>query len=233
MPWWGWLITAVVALTALYYFVALVLVGTVFRKAGKTIDCALGNDKKDPFDDPWFKKDHFNDPFFRFWIDVREIRTTIADAYERSGPPGKRFLVVRHGKCPTGADRIASLIVYSYHREGIYTVVEDAMPAEWQHEGCTHPKGVIHPGDSVHGEGDWYCKAAGPIRNQAMIDKGGIDEFHAFPLSSGTGTQDCINRARKAGIEPVIHTQHLAAAVPQPHVPYLEDGMRAFGRGIS
>lgn len=148
----------------------------------------------------------------QLWVDVREIRTTIAEAYERSGPPGKRFLVVRHGACPTGADHIASLVVYSYQQQGIFTVMEDPMPADWQHEGCTHPKGVRREGDLVHGtHGDWYCKAAGPLRNQAMIDKGGIDEFHAFPLPSGRGTQDCMRRATAAGIEPVVHHQHLEA----------------------
>lgn len=48
---------------------------------------------------------------------------------------------------------------------------------------------------------DWktHGKAAGPIRNQQMLDEGKPDLVVAFP--GGTGTADMIRRARKAGIE--------------------------------
>lgn len=48
---------------------------------------------------------------------------------------------------------------------------------------------------------DWdkYKKAAGPIRNQQMIDEGKPDLVIAFP--GGRGTADMVSRARKAGIE--------------------------------
>lgn len=47
---------------------------------------------------------------------------------------------------------------------------------------------------------DWkkYGKAAGAIRNQAMIEAR-PDLVLAFP--GGAGTADCVRRARKAGIE--------------------------------
>jgi hypothetical protein len=50
---------------------------------------------------------------------------------------------------------------------------------------------------------DWrtYGAAAGPIRNQLMIDKGRPDLVVAFP--GGRGTADCVARARAAGIEVV------------------------------
>lgn len=53
---------------------------------------------------------------------------------------------------------------------------------------------------------DWqkHGKAAGPIRNQRMIDEGKPDLVVAFP--GGRGTADMISRARKAGIE-VIEVQ--------------------------
>lgn len=146
----------------------------------------------------------------RDWVDVREVRTTINEAYDRSNlwnPNGKRFLVVRHGDCPTGADHLASLIVYSFHQQGIWQVIEDPMPADWN-RACTsecHHKPRYRNGRP-------YCPVAGNIRNQAMIDKGGIDEVHAFPLPSGTGTQDCIKRAKAAGLHVVEHSQHLEAA---------------------
>lgn len=144
----------------------------------------------------------------RDWVDVREIRECIRDAYERSGPPGHRYLVVRHGACPTGADRIASLIVYAYHQQGIYTVMEDPMPADWNRKcdsQCVHyPR---HRPDGTE-----YCPIAGLLRNQAMIDKGGIAEVHAFPLKGGKGTQDCMRRAQAAGLPVTVHEQHLEAA---------------------
>src|SRR5690606_23679369 len=46
---------------------------------------------------------------------------------------------------------------------------------------------------------DKYGKAAGPIRNQAMIDKGKPQFVIAFP--GGRGTADMIRRAREAGID--------------------------------
>lgn len=48
---------------------------------------------------------------------------------------------------------------------------------------------------------DWlkHGRAAGPIRNQQMLDEGKPDIVVAFP--GGRGTADMIARARKAGIE--------------------------------
>ncbi len=44
-----------------------------------------------------------------------------------------------------------------------------------------------------------YHNAAGPIRNAAMIKKAKPDLVVAFP--GGTGTADCVRKARAAGIE--------------------------------
>ena len=48
---------------------------------------------------------------------------------------------------------------------------------------------------------DWqqYGKAAGPIRNQLMLDEGKPDLVVAFP--GGRGTADMVRRARAAGVE--------------------------------
>lgn len=48
---------------------------------------------------------------------------------------------------------------------------------------------------------EWRAKgrAAGPIRNQAMIDEGKPDLVIAFP--GGRGTADMVKRAEAAGIE--------------------------------
>lgn len=47
---------------------------------------------------------------------------------------------------------------------------------------------------------DWalHGKAAGPIRNQRMLDEGKPDLVIAFP--GGRGTADMINRAEQAGV---------------------------------
>ena len=44
-----------------------------------------------------------------------------------------------------------------------------------------------------------HGKAAGPIRNQRMLDEGKPDLVVAFP--GGKGTADMVRRARKAGVE--------------------------------
>lgn len=48
---------------------------------------------------------------------------------------------------------------------------------------------------------DWktHGKAAGPIRNQQMIDEGKPDLVIAFP--GGRGTADMVRRAKAAGVE--------------------------------
>lgn len=53
----------------------------------------------------------------------------------------------------------------------------------------------VHPADWVaHG------KAAGPIRNQQMVDLG-ADICLAFPLGESRGTRHCMKAAEKAGIK--------------------------------
>lgn len=123
----------------------------------------------------------------------------------RDSLPAREVLFVRHGDCDSGADRFAKGWCYRQHNAGRFNVVEDPMPAEWQHEGCTHPQGVRN--------GQWYCKAAGPLRNQAMLDKGGVDHVLAYPLPHSPGTRDMMARAYKANI-PVVN--HGCDSYPQP-----------------
>lgn len=50
---------------------------------------------------------------------------------------------------------------------------------------------------------DWAIgRAAGPLRNQAMVDLG-AHLVLAFPAGAATGTRDCMRRAAVAGIEVV------------------------------
>lgn len=54
---------------------------------------------------------------------------------------------------------------------------------------------------------DWtkHGKAAGPIRNQRMLDEGKPDRVVAFP--GGRGTADMVRRAEKAGV-PITIIDH-------------------------
>jgi hypothetical protein len=73
----------------------------------------------------------------------------------------------------------------------------DTFAEEWARSKIGKREGV-----SFHGfKADWkkHGKAAGPIRNQAMIDKGRPDGVLAFP--GGRGTADMVERAKAAGIE--------------------------------
>jgi len=76
---------------------------------------------------------------------------------------------VRHGGA-RGADNLAGL----WASEHGYP--EQVYPAEWATKG----------------------KGAGPIRNQAMIDAGGVVAVVALP--GGPGTADMVRRARAAGL---------------------------------
>lgn len=93
----------------------------------------------------------------------------------RASVPG---LVIRHGDCPTGADAIAKAWCDAN------AVAQDPVPADW----------------AAHG------KAAGPIRNQAMLDREPRPETYvAFHKGQSRGTQDMIDRCRKAGIRGKIY----------------------------
>jgi hypothetical protein len=66
-------------------------------------------------------------------------------------------------------------------------------PADWIRdcdESCTHRKQEVSAGTN-------YCPAAGPLRNQAMVDSG-LDVLVVFP--GGRGTADMTRRARAAGV---------------------------------
>ena len=61
---------------------------------------------------------------------------------------------------------------------------------------CT--KGIVH---LINEEADWktHGKAAGPIRNQAMLDQHSPEAVVAFP--GGAGTTDMVHRAEEAGLK--------------------------------
>lgn len=77
--------------------------------------------------------------------------------------------VIIHGGA-RGADYLASVWAVTHN------IPEHPYPADWNKHG----------------------KAAGPIRNQQMLDEGQPDLVIAFP--GGRGTADMVKRAKKAGI---------------------------------
>lgn len=80
------------------------------------------------------------------------------------------------GGCPTGADAIAK----KWAEKNSSNVSLEEYPADWNK----------------------YGKAAGPIRNQHMVNLG-ADYCLAFP-TGGRGTAHCIKAAKESGIETIV-----------------------------
>lgn len=92
--------------------------------------------------------------------------------------PNGGTITVVHGDCPRGADHYARTWCALPTESGYdLTVVEERHPADW----ATH------------------SRAAGPIRNQHMVDLG-ADVVLAFPYGAAKGTWHCVDAARRAGI---------------------------------
>ena len=80
--------------------------------------------------------------------------------------------VIVHGDCPTGADAIAKKFCHEWGW------TEEPHPANWSK----------------------YRKGAGPVRNTEMVEAGPYEVCLAFPLEGGSGSQDCMTKAKNAGI---------------------------------
>ena len=105
----------------------------------------------------------------RDYNDRERLFEVLGDIIGYGGHPDCRRLEIIHGGAP-GADKLADEFSdYAGHRTTVYK-------ADWE----------------KHGE------AAGPIRNQQMLDEGKPSLVIAFP--GGRGTADMIARARKAGV---------------------------------
>lgn len=80
-------------------------------------------------------------------------------------------LIVVHGDCPRGADRIAEEWCI------VQGVPSEPYPAEWENHG----------------------RAAGFIRNKQMVDTN-PDRAVAFVRGESRGTNNCLDYVKKAGI---------------------------------
>lgn len=85
-----------------------------------------------------------------------------------------------------------------HRKRGISAIIQggadgaDYLAWQWADERCVRYETF---------NADWktHRKAAGPIRNQQMIDEGKPDGVVAFP--GGSGTADMIARAERAGLK--------------------------------
>lgn len=126
--------------------------------------------------------------FRQDWV----VFNALAHVYAEDRPEGEWLWVV-HGAAK-GADEHASVWAYSWHRAG-RNVYWEEHPAKWS-APCRETCAPNHR--RRRRNGTTYCPAAGNYRNQEMIDAG-ADLVLAFP--GGSGTADCVRRARAAGIE--------------------------------
>lgn len=103
----------------------------------------------------------------RDWSDFEAVKRAINDATADFQPWD---IVIIHGNCPTGADKIAD----EYGKQQGFSI--ESYPADWS-------KG----------------RKAGPLRNQQMVDRG-ADICLAFPQGKSYGTRGCMKMAERAGI---------------------------------
>lgn len=102
----------------------------------------------------------------------------------------RKGTVIIHGACRTGADRWADeWVVVNWCQFEEY-------PADWSN--IERPGAVIRR----RKDGSLYDAAAGPFRNQRMIDEGKPDLVVAFPGKDGTA--DMVRRAAAAGVPTLV-----------------------------
>lgn len=108
----------------------------------------------------------------RHYSDRAKVFKTLGEIIGYGGHPDSRRTIIVHGGAK-GADKLADdFAEYAGHRVHVYK-------ADWQ----------------AHG------RAAGPIRNQKMLDVEKPSLVIAFP--GGSGTADIVRRAKAAGIKTI------------------------------
>ena len=122
----------------------------------------------------------------RNWVDEAAVFSVLNEHCRLAASQGKVFRLL-YGDCPTGADAMAKRWAQVNANTGVQVWEHAADWARACDANCHHPPR------------GGRCPAAGPLRNQRMVDVG-ADVCVAFLLPDSRGTRDCMRRARKAGI---------------------------------
>lgn len=110
----------------------------------------------------------------RNWVDEYTIKEQLKTLWLKYKDTHTDIVLVV-GDCPTGVDKIAREC-WEFQKLPV-----EVYRADWNKNG----------------------RAAGPIRNQEMVDSG-ADIGVAFILGESRGTRDCLRRAMKAEIPMII-----------------------------
>lgn len=108
-------------------------------------------------------------------------------------------VLVCGGRDYTDADRVFAELDCLHAQEPITCIIEggaygaDYLAARWSAKAGLADHERFKADWAIHGH------AAGPIRNQKMLDEGKPDVVLAFP--GGKGTADMVRRAKKAGVQ--------------------------------
>lgn len=129
----------------------------------------------------------------RSWTDRQRLEDALLLAWHDALEAGHTGIVVVHGTAP-GADTYADIWARTHATGG---VLVDPHAADWETCGPDCPPPGRHR--KLRGTKGDYCPTAGHRRNQHMVDLG-ADLCLAFPHGKATGTHDCMDRARSAGI---------------------------------
>lgn len=118
-------------------------------------------------------------------------------------------LVITGGRDFTDSARLnETLDLMQWHRRIDILIEGDARGADKMAGKWAKANGIKL--DTKPAQWKLYGNAAGPLRNQQMIDEGNPNCCLAFP--GGTGTADMVTRCKKAGIYIINTLQY----VPQP-----------------
>lgn len=126
----------------------------------------------------------------------------------RAGEATRRFLITgcRNWKCTEVAEWVVGSLLKKYGPE--ITLVHGMAPGvDTTFASVCRLKGI--PDEPHPADWDAYGKAAGPRRNQEMVDAGAMFAVAVHrDLQNSRGTGDCVRRCLGAGI-PVYHVDNL------------------------
>jgi hypothetical protein len=119
-------------------------------------------------------------------------------------------LMIVHGQCDPRHPASRSLVHWSRAEHcGIHP--DRLLGADWQADRWARSTGV--PTDPYPADWGRFGRAAGPLRNQRMVDVlSGVRHglVAAFPSGASVGTMDCVRRATRAGIPVRAYEQGVA-----------------------